>query len=156
MATLEEYRQERIKKLEALRALGIDPYPAKSHWTVDIRELLDNYAEAEGKSVNIVGRITSIRSFGKLAFIVIDDSTAKIQLFIKSDTLEPLDAEKGHLGMEQLKLLDLAIEGITSSTTSPLRIATICGVLKRRAASSDKAATCWRKKSGDSRWLWKT
>ncbi|MCL1839567.1 lysine--tRNA ligase [Candidatus Saccharibacteria bacterium] len=106
MATLKDFRDERIRKLNELRAIGIDPYPAKSYRTVSIKELIDDYAGAEDKSVNVVGRVVSIRSFGKLAFIVIDDSTAQIQLFIKSDTLSPLNTEKGHIGMEQLKLLD--------------------------------------------------
>jgi len=106
MATLKDFRDERIRKLNELHSIGIDPYPATSHRTASIKELLGNYANTENQNTNVVGRIISIRSFGKLAFIVIDDSSAQIQLLIKSDTLDPLDPEKGHLGIEQLKLLD--------------------------------------------------
>jgi len=106
MAILKDFRDERVRKLEELRAVGIDPYPAESHREVSIKEVLDNFTDSVDKTVSIAGRIVSIRSFGKLAFIVIDDSTAQIQLFIQSDTLGPLDSAKGHIGMEQIKLLD--------------------------------------------------
>ena len=35
MATLQDYRDERLRKLTALRELGIDPYPAHTERTHD-------------------------------------------------------------------------------------------------------------------------
>ena len=39
MATLKDYRDERLKKLSELRALGINPYPAKSYRTHKLIEV---------------------------------------------------------------------------------------------------------------------
>lgn len=113
MATLKDYRDERLKKLDALKKLGVDPYPAKTHRSVQIGEILENFdqiiTDAEnnqnGLSVNVVGRIKSIRSFGKLAFIVIADQTGQIQLFLQKDQVEPFHPEN-NLGMENINLLD--------------------------------------------------
>ncbi|MCL2094783.1 lysine--tRNA ligase [Candidatus Saccharibacteria bacterium] len=112
--TIEDYRKERLKKLEKLRELNIDPYPAKSHRTVEVGELVSDFDEImqdieagrNGASVNVVGRITGIRSFGKLIFITLEDATGKIQLFLKTGQLDPFDAEH-NLGLENIKLLDV-------------------------------------------------
>ncbi len=106
MATLKELRDERLRKLEDLRTLGVNPYPADAHRTNTIKEITDSFAEFEGKTVTIDGRLMTTRKFGKLAFFVLRDMSAQIQLFIKSDLIQPLDAETSRLGMEQLNLLD--------------------------------------------------
>ena len=54
----------------------------------------------------VVGRIVSIRSFGKLAFIKLRDMSGDVQLYLQKDTVSELDAPRGVLGMKQLKLLD--------------------------------------------------
>ena len=43
MATLKDYRDERLKKLSELRALGINPYPAKSYRTHKLKEVSENF-----------------------------------------------------------------------------------------------------------------
>ena len=106
MATLKEYREERLKKLETLKTLGIDPFPAKSRRSTAIKPILDNFDKMENQTASITGRITNIRKFGKLAFIVIRDFSSQIQLFIKSDTLAQLNPEKNLLGSTELNLLD--------------------------------------------------
>ena len=70
---LEDYRNERIKKLEEIRKRGIDPYPSKSHRNTKISEVIDHFDEKKGQEVTIVGRIIAIRSFGKLVFLKIRD-----------------------------------------------------------------------------------
>ena len=106
MATLQDYRSERLRKLETLRELGVDPYPAKSARTHMCAEVLARYDELAGQEVVVVGRITSIRSFGKLAFIKLRDGSGEVQLFLQRDDVAELDAGRGMLGMKQLKLLD--------------------------------------------------
>ncbi len=112
--TIDDYRNERLKKLAKLRELGADPYPAKSHRTVEIGELVQGFdqimadvaAGKNGASVNVVGRIISIRSFGKLVFIKLRDASGEIQLFLKDGQVESF--EKNHnLGLENVKLLDV-------------------------------------------------
>ncbi len=106
MATLKELRDERLRKLEALRQLGIDPFPATTARTHTLAEIHDRFGALEGQKVSVVGRIVGIRKFGKIAFIVIRDQTAKLQLFLSAQKLLGLDAKLGHLGLEQLPLLD--------------------------------------------------
>ena len=43
MTTLNDYRAERLRKLEQIRALGIDPYPAKSHRDTKIITILNHF-----------------------------------------------------------------------------------------------------------------
>lgn len=47
----------------------------------------------------------------------------------KSIEFDRGDRLAGHSSWSFFKLLNLAIEGITSSSTAPLRIATVCGIL---------------------------
>lgn len=106
MATLQDYRDERLRKLNQLRELGVNPYPAKAERTHIVAEVLDKFDELTDQTVQVVGRIVSIRSFGKLAFIKLRDATGDIQLYLQKDDVSELDAERGVLGMKQLKLLD--------------------------------------------------
>ena len=108
MATLKELRDERLRKLKALEDLGINCYPAKTTRTNTISEIVDNFDDHKGKSVNLVGRVLNIRKFGKIAFIVIKDQTANIQLFLEANQLLALNNEEddSRIGFEQLNLLD--------------------------------------------------
>lgn len=106
MATLQDYRNERIRKLDELKKLGVNPYPADSKRTHDIQNVVNGFSELENKTVTVVGRITGIRKFGQLAFIVLKDMSGSMQLFLKKDTVAPLEAGKSQVGMSELPLLD--------------------------------------------------
>ena len=106
MATLQDYRDERLRKLTALRELGIDPYPAHTERTHDCATVVAQYDELAGQEVSVAGRVLSIRSFGKLAFIKLQDASGAVQLYLQRDTMAELDASRGILSMKQLKLLD--------------------------------------------------
>ena len=81
MATMKELRDERLRKLEEIKKLGINPYPSKSNRTNDAGEIIDNFEEFEGDTVTVSGRIAGIRKFGKLAFIVLKDFSVKFNYF---------------------------------------------------------------------------
>lgn len=106
MATLHDYRNERLRKLETLRELGVEAYPAKAERTHEVSDVTDKFDELAGQTVTVVGRVVSIRSFGKLAFIKLRDMSGEVQLYLQKDGVAELDAERGVLGMKQLKLLD--------------------------------------------------
>ena len=106
MATLQDYRNERLRKLEALRELGVDPYPARAERTHGCGEVVKKYDELAGQTVSVVGRVVALRSFGKLAFIKLRDASGEVQLYLQRDEMAELDAARGVLGMKQLKLLD--------------------------------------------------
>ncbi|HVU59319.1 MAG TPA: amino acid--tRNA ligase-related protein [Candidatus Saccharimonadales bacterium] len=106
MATLKELRDERLRKLDDLKKLGINPYPAGAARTHQLADISKQFADLEGKDVRVVGRVQAIRKFGKIAFVVIRDMSGTLQLFLTADTLAGLAASEGHLGFEQLPLLD--------------------------------------------------
>lgn len=106
MATLQDYRNERLRKLEELQKLGIDPYPARSERTHTCNQIVNDFENLEGKEVSVVGRVMNLRKFGKLAFIVLRDSSGQVQLFLHGPDVTELDAKRGTLGMKQLSLLD--------------------------------------------------
>ena len=106
MATLKELRDDHLRKLEELKKLGINPYPATAERDHTLAEVANQFEALQGRDVHVVGRIANIRKFGKLAFVVIRDMSGTLQLFFVRDRVEPLNAEAGQLGMEQLPLLD--------------------------------------------------
>jgi lysyl-tRNA synthetase class 2 len=106
MATLKDFRDERLRKLNDLKELGINPYPADSKRTNNAGDVVEQFENLEGSIVVVAGRIVGIRKFGKLAFIVIKDFSGQIQLFLRSDIVEPLDAIKNQISIAELPLLD--------------------------------------------------
>jgi len=107
MATMKELREERLRKLEEIKNLGLNPYPAKTERTAMAGEIVNNFEKMEGREVKIAGRITGIRKFGKLAFIVLRDFSGKIQLFITAQNLAETSKEQNLIGLKDLNLLDV-------------------------------------------------
>ena len=66
---LDDYRNERLRKLEEIRGRGIDPYPAKTGRDTLISRVVKHFDELKGQEVCVAGRIVAIRSFGKLVFL---------------------------------------------------------------------------------------
>ena len=87
MASIDELRAERLKKLEALKELGISAYPSVSRRTHELSEIVRNFKklEADGAQVIVNGRVMSSRGQGALIFIDLYDGTAKLQAVIKKD-----------------------------------------------------------------------
>jgi len=77
-------RLDRIKKIDNLKKLNIDPYPAKCKRTHKINDVFDNFSELKKKrkKIYIVGRIRSMRRHGNLTFAHLEDGSGKIQLAI--------------------------------------------------------------------------
>lgn len=86
---LEELRIERIRKLALLREKGIDPYPAETHRSHLVSELLAKFGALmrSKKKVIIAGRVMAKREHGGSAFLDIHDHTGKLQVYGKEDVL---------------------------------------------------------------------
>lgn len=106
MATLQDYRDERLRKLAELKELGVNPYPADSHRTHTAADVVNQFDQLQGQTVTVTGRIMGLRKFGKLAFIVLRDQSGQVQLFLHAPDVTSLDAANGVLGMSELPLLD--------------------------------------------------
>jgi len=85
MASLEEIRNERLKKLQTLKDKGLNPYPSKTGRTHKISEVLEDFDSI--KEAIIAGRVMSLRSFGGSIFSDLDDGDGKIQVYFKKDDL---------------------------------------------------------------------
>ncbi len=93
---LSEQEIIRREKLEELKKLGIDAYPAALYpVNSNAAFIKENYKGEENKTdfadVCLAGRIMSVRDMGKANFAVIQDSTGKIQFYIKQDDICPGD-----------------------------------------------------------------
>jgi lysyl-tRNA synthetase class 2 len=89
-----ELIQQRVRKLEALRKEGIDPFPNDfkvTHTTSDIHETLGSRSEEELKSLeerfSLAGRIMAIRDFGKASFLQIQDGKGRIQAYLQKNVV---------------------------------------------------------------------
>jgi lysyl-tRNA synthetase class 2 len=85
MASLEELRAERIKKLENLQSIGKEAYPSVSRRTHDLSDVIRNFKslQEEGVQVIVAGRVMASRGQGALIFIDLYDGSAKLQAVIK-------------------------------------------------------------------------
>lgn len=109
MSELNELQLQRRGKLERIKALGIDPYPAEM-WDINTttEEVLAKYKQEENNFPNVVmaGRIMSIQPKGKVAFMKIMDHTGRIQLYVARDVISP-DEDKSLFDEVVLHLLDI-------------------------------------------------
>jgi len=102
---LDEIERQRLAKVEALRAAGVDPYPVRfdrTHTAAQIRDAHDGIAAGEGTGVRVAvaGRLMLRRTQGKLSFGVLQDASGEIQLFAQ-------EAALGGEGYERFCDLDL-------------------------------------------------
>ena len=89
MASLEELRNNRIEKLEALKQAGLNPYPARTNKTHSIDEIISDFGKfiKSKKSVILAGRIVGKRAHGSLLFFDIQEGQSKIQLHCQESVL---------------------------------------------------------------------
>ncbi|MCX6754749.1 MAG: lysine--tRNA ligase [Candidatus Nomurabacteria bacterium] len=91
MASIEELRDARIKKIELLTEAGMDSYPASVPHDYSIKEVKDSFDQlaltSEEKNVSIVGRVIVVRGQGAILFIVLQDGNERLQAVLKKDIL---------------------------------------------------------------------
>jgi lysyl-tRNA synthetase class 2 len=94
--------------LDALRQMGIDPYPAAEFpVTGHSDEIRQNFSdEAEKREVSVAGRIMSRRIMGKASFMELQDAFGRIQVYISRDEICP-DENKDLYNVVFKKLLDI-------------------------------------------------
>jgi lysyl-tRNA synthetase, class II len=83
-SNVNDERKARLQKLEDLRELGINPYPARVSRTHTAKQALE---EAEGSTVTITGRLMLKRDMGKLAFCQLRDASGQVQIALKQDDI---------------------------------------------------------------------
>tara|TARA_X000000950_G_scaffold27137_1_gene29231 strand:- start:35 stop:1729 length:1695 start_codon:yes stop_codon:yes gene_type:complete len=105
MANLSEQEIIRREKLEKIRELGINPYPADLYPVTHLSEQIkSNFIENE--KVVIAGRLMSRRIQGKASFAELLDSKGKIQVYFNRDEICP-EEDKMKYNELYKKLLDI-------------------------------------------------
>ena len=104
-----ELRQVRVDKLQALQQAGNDPFVItkydQTHHSAVIKESVD---ELEGKTVRVAGRMMSKRIMGKASFCNIQDLKGNIQSYVARDSL----GEEEYKAFKKLDIGDIiGIEG---------------------------------------------
>jgi lysyl-tRNA synthetase class 2 len=120
MDELNDQRQQRIKKLESLRKLGIAPYGTRFEVKDRAGRLLRLHGdktkerlEEEKMSCTVAGRIVGLRRFGKAAFSVLQDGSDRLQVYLKKDIL----GERAYEVCEGLDLGDwIGVTGVLFRT----------------------------------------
>ncbi|NLF81927.1 MAG: lysine--tRNA ligase [Bacteroidales bacterium] len=106
---ISEQEQIRRQALKELENLGVDPYPA-AEFPVDTTalEILQGYDQEKNnfQEVTLAGRIMSRRIMGAASFMVIQDHSGRIQVYVKRDDICPGD-DKTLYNTVFKKLLDI-------------------------------------------------
>ena len=92
MEELSELLLQRRRKVDALWEAGINPYPndyRPEHTSADLAAAYGHVEtiEENPQSFTVAGRIIARRSFGKAAFIQIQDRKGRMQLYVRKDTV---------------------------------------------------------------------
>lgn len=97
---MSDEREERLKRVEALRALKINPFGQRFDGAQPAGDLVARFPELENRPACVSGRVTALRSMGKAAFLDVRDWTGKIQIHAKKDKLGEAWAvfENVHIG----------------------------------------------------------
>jgi lysyl-tRNA synthetase class 2 len=115
-----DQRQQRVKKLEILRGMGVAPYGARFEVRDRAGELVRRHGgkpretlEKERITCTLAGRIVGLRRFGKAAFAVLQDGADRLQVYLKKDNL----TEQAYKVCEELDLGDwIGVSGILFRT----------------------------------------
>ena len=116
-ATLNDERATRLARRQAIIDAGGNPYPEHCDVTDHVADLAARCAElgeddADEQTHTVAGRIRAKRGQGKVAFVVLQDATDKMQLFCRIDNL-------GQEGMAALRKMDLG--DVIEATGSMMR-----------------------------------
>ncbi len=87
MASIEEIRDQRLKKLEALDRSGMEAYPNTIPRDYTLASTRASFEELEraGEPFSVAGRVMAIRGQGAILFVVLNDGTDTLQAVFKKD-----------------------------------------------------------------------
>ncbi|HZM92859.1 MAG TPA: lysine--tRNA ligase [Vicinamibacterales bacterium] len=89
---------QRRANLEALKQLGVDPYPKRFERTTPITHLVAEHGaktaqelETPRITARVAGRILAIRTFGKAGFLQLSDGRSRVQVYVRQDSVPDMD-----------------------------------------------------------------
>jgi len=119
---IEQLIENRLAKLDELRELGLEPYPARYRVEESVKAAKHRFAdttaeelETEKPEVRLAGRLRAVRGHGKVSFVDLSDGDEQFQLYLRRDDLD-------EVSWKAFKLLDLGdfigVEGRVFRTRS--------------------------------------
>ena len=106
---LSDQEIRRREEREELAKLGVNPYPSESFpVNVTVADILENYEKrkTDYKNISIAGRIMSRRIMGSASFAELQDSSGRIQIYLRRDDICP-EEDKTLYNTVFKKLLDI-------------------------------------------------
>ena len=106
---IDEITQQKLNKLTALRAAGIEPFPYgyhRSHTAQEAVEIAQQNKDAlltQEFKVNVAGRVMAKRGMGKTSFMDLRDGSGKIQVFFRINNFE----EKKYNSLKDIDIGDI-------------------------------------------------
>jgi lysyl-tRNA synthetase, class II len=108
--SLSEQEQIRRAKLAEMIMMGIEPYPAPlypvNNYAANIKDKFTEETKDDFADVCVAGRVMSVRDMGKANFAVLQDSTGRVQLYIRRDDICAGD-DKSLYDVVWKKLIDI-------------------------------------------------
>lgn len=91
--SVDELREERLKKIELLKEAGMEAYPAESARDLSNADFLDLFEELENATAKktLGGRVLSRRGQGGIMFVDLNDGTGKVQLVLQEGEMDAGD-----------------------------------------------------------------
>ncbi len=96
MSELDEQIAHRRRKREMLRERGIEAFPARAAYDLEPAAVVARFGALDAEAIaaqkvrlRVPGRVRAIREQGKLVFVDLHDGTAKLQLFVRRQALDP-------------------------------------------------------------------
>lgn len=78
----------RVHKVQAMKELGLNPWPAAKSVNCTTNQILQEFKEdQQSPEYAIVGRIITVRHHGKASFAVIQDSVGRVQIYLRQDDI---------------------------------------------------------------------
>ncbi len=96
--------EQRQKKLEQVRGLGLDPFPREFRWSHTAKDLSETHSNDSAKdledapvNVRVAGRLVSFRLMGKAGFAHLQGDGGRIQIYVRRDVVSEKAFELFHL-----------------------------------------------------------
>jgi lysyl-tRNA synthetase class 2 len=92
-----DQEEQRLKKLEWIRAQGIDPFPPRSERTHTAQQAIAAFEQVESEDgeavVSVAGRLHSFRDMGRSIFAHLEDESGQLQVYVRRDEVDETSFE---------------------------------------------------------------
>ncbi len=104
--------KRRFEELDKLKEMGVETYAYSFSKEQNADEIKKQFEKYENKTVKIAGRIMGLRRMGKASFAHVQDSSGRIQIYLRKDEINS--------EYDQFKLMDIGdligVEGFVFKT----------------------------------------